>query len=60
MPDKGGLSSYYSSNITTQEAEEITKILEKNHISPLNTRLIKISATEFHVLIASINQNTPE
>lgn len=41
MSDKQGASSYYSSNLLKEEAEKITNIIEKNGVSPLNTRIIK-------------------
>ena len=52
--DKGGLSSYYSPNISKSEAESLTKTLEGLGISPLNTRVIKRDTDNtFEVLVAS-------
>jgi hypothetical protein len=53
MIDQNGLSSYYSNNVKKEEAEKVTKILEKHNISPLNTRLIKLQDNTFELLIAS-------
>ena len=41
MSDQKGHTSYYSSNITKEEAETITSFCEAKGISPLNTRIIK-------------------
>lgn len=41
MSDQDGSTSYYSSNITKEEAEIVTKFLESEDISPLNTRVLK-------------------
>lgn len=38
-----GLSSYYSYNITKEEAKSINKFMETIDLSPLNSRLVKIS-----------------
>lgn len=50
-----GLSSYYSSTIDTKSAEMINRFLEQNEISvsPLNTRVLRHSADDFEVLVAS-------
>ncbi|EGR29751.1 hypothetical protein IMG5_149350 [Ichthyophthirius multifiliis] len=56
--NNNGISSYYSSNITQQEAELINKFMEQQeiNISPLNTRLLKHSEKEFEILIASVSK----
>lgn len=56
MSDNNGHTSYYSSNITKAEAESITKFMEEQNISPLNTRLIKHSQSEFEILICSVRK----
>jgi len=55
MSSNGGHSSYYSSNISQEEGEFLTKFLNSIGISPLNTRLIKHEDT-FEVLIASVSK----
>ena len=51
--DANGLSSYYSANITKAEATTIKEFQEECHISPLNTRLIKLADKYFWLRIAS-------
>ncbi|CAI2387725.1 unnamed protein product [Moneuplotes crassus] len=52
-------SSYYSSNITKEEATMIDSFMKENNISPLNTRLIKTS-DGFEVKLASTNNRLEE
>lgn len=52
-----GLSSYYSYNITKEEAESINKFMETIDLSPLNSRLVKISNQYFEIRIASAELN---
>ncbi|EAR85850.1 peptidase family M49 protein (macronuclear) [Tetrahymena thermophila SB210] len=54
-----GHTSYYSSNISQQNAEQISKFMEQKDInlSPLNTRLLKHSETEYEILVASITKD---
>lgn len=51
--DENGTTSYYSSNITSADAKLIDEFCQVNKISPLNTRLFKISDTEYELRIAS-------
>lgn len=51
--ENNGTTSYYSSNITKDDAKMIDEWCQELNISPLNTRLIKNSETEFELLIAS-------
>lgn len=55
LPDKGGLSSYYSSNITESDAKFIQEFLESIDTSSLNTRVIKQSDDFYQILISSYN-----
>jgi len=45
LPDRNGFSGYYSSNLKSDEIQDIDDLLETLNISPLNTRLIKLSDT---------------
>ena len=51
--ENGGTTSYYSSNVTAAEAKVIDEWCQELKISPLNTRLFKISENEFELRIAS-------
>jgi len=54
FPDKNGVTSYYSSNITSTDAEFIDAFCQKEKISPLNTRLFKSEeGMHFNLRIAS-------
>ena len=53
MSNKNGLSSYYSHNITSDEAEFLTKFMESKNLSPLNSRVIKLEDGSLEILIAS-------
>lgn len=53
LPDEGGLSSYYSTNMTRQDAEFVKGFLNKNNIDVLNTRVIKHLDSNFEVRVAS-------
>ena len=52
--ENGGTTSYYSSNVTKDEADFIDKWCQELKISPLNTRLLKTSETEFELMITSL------
>lgn len=41
FPDKNGVTSYYSYNVTSADAELLDKFCQEHKISPLNTRLFK-------------------
>ena len=51
--ENNGTTSYYSSNVTSQEAKLIDEWCQEVKISPLNTRLLKLGERDFHLLIAS-------
>ena len=60
--DDNGTTSYYSSNVTSADAKMIDEFCQANNISPLNTRLFKLSETEYELRIASAvsdSQKTP-
>jgi len=68
FPDKGGQTSYYSSNVTSEEAKKIDEFCQSQKISPLNTRLFKFTQNvisyfkrlqEFELKIAS-EKNDPK
>jgi dipeptidyl-peptidase-3 len=51
--ENNGTTSYYSSNTTKVDAKFIDDWCQELKISPLNTRLFKISDQEFELRIAS-------
>lgn len=51
--ENGGQTSYYSSNITKADAKMIDEWCQELKISPLNTRLIKKSDTEYELRVTS-------
>lgn len=51
--ENSGTTSYYSSGVTKADAELIDGWCQELKISPLNTRLFKISDEEFELRIAS-------
>ena len=54
FPDKDGVTSYYSSNVTTADSEFMDTFCQKEGISPLNTRLFKSADDKnFNLRIAS-------
>lgn len=61
-PDAGHVSEYYpkSPDITKAEIEAVQNVLNDNSILSENTRLRKMSPTEFYLLIASANTDPPE
>ena len=54
--DKDIVGTYYLNGITIEEIKKIDEILTKKKILLVNTRLLKISNNEYHVLIASIEE----
>ena len=54
FPDKNGVTSYYSSNVTSDDAKFIDEFCQREEISPLNTRLFKSAdGKTFDLRIAS-------
>lgn len=54
FPDSNGVTSYYSSNVTSDDAKFIDEFCQTNKISPLNTRLFKSADSKtFDLRIAS-------
>jgi dipeptidyl-peptidase-3 len=51
--EDGGLTTYYSANMTKKEAEIIKNFQEKEKIAPWNTRLLKRDEKSFCLTIAS-------
>lgn len=58
--DDSGRNSYYSSNITKEEATMVQRELDLINLSALNTRLVKVSDFEYKILIASIESSAAE
>ena len=48
-----GTTSYYSSNITKEEAKMIDEWCQEIKVSPLNTRLFKFKENEYELRVAS-------
>jgi dipeptidyl-peptidase-3 len=57
FPDNEGSSSYYSSNISHADAKLIDDFCLSINLSPLNTRLFKLSETEYELRIASLHHD---
>lgn len=55
-----GISTYYSSNIKEKDVEKIQPFMQKQKISPYNTRLWKISDTQFEIRFASSSSKPTE
>jgi len=54
FPDKNGVTSYYSANVTSDDAKFIDEFCQAQKISPLNTRLFKSAdGKTFDLRIAS-------
>jgi dipeptidyl-peptidase III len=51
--DNNGTTSYYSSNVTSDDAKKVDEFCQANKISPLNTRLMKLGNNELELRIAS-------
>ena len=51
--ENNGTTSYYSSGVTSAEAKMVDEWCQSLSISPLNTRLFKLTATEYELRIAS-------
>ena len=60
--DAGHVSAYYpdSPSITKAEIEEVLAATAANGILVENTRLKKVSGSEFHMLFASADMTAPE
>lgn len=58
-PDKGHVTSYYSSNITEEEVKAIQAITAANNILPENTRVFKTAPKKFSLYIASADVTAP-
>lgn len=56
--ENNGTTSYYSSNITKDEAKMIDEWCQQLNVSPLNTRLFKIGEKEFELRVASSSVDT--
>ena len=55
--DNNGTTSYYSSNVTSEDAKKVDEFCQAKKISPLNTRLIKLAENEYELRIASQTAN---
>ena len=54
FPDKNGVTGYYSSNVTSEDATFMDEFCQSNNISPLNTRFFKSEdGKNFNLRIAS-------
>lgn len=51
--DNNGTTSYYSSNVTSKDSALLDEFCQSIKLSPLNTRLFKLSESEFDLRIAS-------
>jgi dipeptidyl-peptidase-3 len=51
--ENNGTTSYYSSNVTKEDASKIDTWCQELGISPLNTRLFKLSDTEYELRVTS-------
>ncbi|ORX95391.1 dipeptidyl-peptidase III [Basidiobolus meristosporus CBS 931.73] len=58
--DDGHVSNYYSENVAKKDILEVQRYLESIDVDSLNTRLFKISDSEFEVRIASAQQKEPQ
>eukprot|EP01022_Parablepharisma_sp_SALTPOND_P017709 TRINITY_DN287_c0_g1_i1.p1 TRINITY_DN287_c0_g1~~TRINITY_DN287_c0_g1_i1.p1 ORF type:complete len:741 (+),score=95.70 TRINITY_DN287_c0_g1_i1:8973-11195(+) len=54
--NENGLTSYYSANITKEEATKIKDFQEGLKISPLNTRLVKLGLNHYCLKLASVEK----
>jgi len=56
--NKGGQTSYYSGNCTSEDADKLDEFCQQEKISPLNTRLFKSADDKsFELKIASAEHN---
>ena len=62
FPDKGHLSNYYpnSPDITEKEIASLGKFFAEQRLLPENTRIHKLSNSDFEVLVASGVRNPPQ
>lgn len=51
--ENGGTTSYYSSNVTKDDASMIDSWCQEIGVSPLNTRLFKLSDTSYELRVTS-------
>jgi len=58
--ENNGTNSYYSSNITKDDAKMIDEWCQDLKISPLNTRLFKLADKEYELRICSANVDNKE
>jgi dipeptidyl-peptidase-3 len=56
FPDDGHQSGYYSKNMTKDDIKLVQQFLEKEKISPLNTRLFKEESGNFKLLVAAAEE----
>jgi dipeptidyl-peptidase-3 len=52
--DNNGTSSYYSSNVTSEDAKVVDEFCQKEKISPLNTRLFKLSENVYFLIMLKV------
>ncbi|EJT99028.1 aflatoxin-detoxifizyme [Dacryopinax primogenitus] len=58
-PSAGHISNYYlGKTISDEEVDEVQKVCEKLSVDPLNTRVKKVSSSEYIILIASAEKKT--
>ena len=57
LPEKNGVTTYYSPNILHSDIEFVQKVLDKHNISTVNTRLFKLSDNHYQVRIAGAEQS---
>jgi len=55
-----GLSTYYSANCVEEDAKLIQGWMDKNNLSPYNTRLFKTSEKEYVIRVAAADSKTEE
>ena len=56
--DKDGQSSYYSSNVNSDDTKFVDEFCQEKKISPLNTRLMKDNKGNFELKICSRDNNS--
>lgn len=59
FPDKGGVTAYYSSNVTSSDAELVKRFLISKNLTDVhvNSRLWKVDDNTFEVRIASLKNH---
>lgn len=58
--DKNGATSYYSGNVTSEDASFVDEFCQSLNLSPLNTRLFKTEDGKYELLITSAEQDQKE